>query len=553
MNYRLRAVRLVALALVAAAVPASSAVVEAVPRVAPGLGSYAAPAAAVGATFSAAPAAFAAPSAFSPLAAPSALAAPAAVAPLAAPALAVVPAASVVPTGPAAVSAAPAVAPERSGAPALDSLNAAAASRGDSRRGDYGRRSFDGGRAPAPAASFVINDEGVNIEGRAAVYYQEVRRMVEQYKGKLDLSESLDVMDDAYGDVLAKVSAVEAVAKGRGLSQENTHLEETLVWVDGVLKDGKKTVAVHTHRVFFHHAQNPQSEVREGIRRVDGVIRDAEAMFARGGKAEAAMGKLDEVELVFDARGYSEIKEHIRQVGAGVTARSNGRITFKFLDDLAPMPKDITVIRSKLNDLAKKYQGQGLSKIIEGVVYSRYVGLLLELKTLEHYYKLGYKILQSGRELFDPEGHYISELDAVVESPEGKVLLVEAKSARVGLPNEEVLRDKVLYKLDTYRKYKKELDGMIGKPFDQVVFSMDIGTDPDADPETMTERDQRKVELAEYLRGKEAWLSQKYGMPVSFLFLQSGPADGAGKQGFRPGGAAQQGGRKHGKNGKKRR
>lgn len=437
-------------------------------------------------------------------------------------------ASTVIPVGPVAVGPAPEVAPEKRGAPALDTLNLAAASdRSRGGRQDSGSR-FDGRRAPTPAeAVFVVNDEGVQINDRAAVYYQEVRRMVDLYKDSLNLSESLDVMDDAYGDVLAKVSAVEAIAKGRGLSQENTHLEETLVWVDGVLTDGRKKVAVHTHRVFFHHAQNPQSEIREGIRRVDGYINDAEKMFARGGKAEQQLGRVDEVELVFDARGYQEIKDHLRQRGAELNARTGGRISFKFLDEIAPIPKEQSQIREQLNGLVKKYHGAGLSKIIEGVIYSRYVGLLLELKTVEHYHKLGYKILQSGRELFDADGHYISELDVVVQAPDGKVSVVEAKSARVGLPNDEVLQDKVVYKLKTYKKFKAQLDAMIGKKFDAVVFSMDIAIDPDAAQNgRLTDRDMRKLELAEFLRSKEASLSREYGFPVSFLFLQSGPQGG---------------------------
>lgn len=434
---------------------------------------------------------------------------------------------------PVAAAAPEAVRPE--GAPALEVLRSAAASHGGSKKqrgaGSDGSRAFDGSRqrAAAPAeAVFVLNDEGVQIKNRAAVYYKEVRRMVDRYEGVLDLSESLDVMDDAYGDVLAKVSAVEAVAKGRGLSQENTHLEETLVWVDGVLTDGGKKVAVHTHRVFFHRAKNPQSEIREGIRRVDGYIRDAEAMFARGGKAESQMGRIDEVELVFDARGYPEIKDHLRKRGSEVAERTGGRIAFKFLDELAPMPQERAAVRSKLNELAKKYDGEGLSKLIEGVIYSRYVGLLLELKTLEHYHKLGYKILQSGRELFDADGIYISELDAVVLSPEGRVVVVEAKSARVGLPDEEVLRDKVVYKLETYRKFRAQLEAMIGRKFDAVVFSMDVAVDPEAAAAgRLAERDVRKLKLIEFLRSKENELSRKYGFPVSFLFLQSGPPNAA--------------------------
>ncbi len=383
---------------------------------------------------------------------------------------------------------------------------------------------FDGKRAIAAgqADDFIINDEGVRINGRAASYFKETHRMVDLYKGKIDFSESVDVMADAYADVLAKISAVEAVAKGRGLSQENTHLEKSLTWVDGLLSDGVKKVAVHTHRVFFHKAPNRESEIAEGIRRVDAYIAESEKMFARGGKAEAQMGKLDEVELVFDARGYQEIKNYIMKRGEKLTAK--GRITFKFLDELAPLPKDQKEIRSKLNELARRYNGEGLSKIYEGVIYSRYVGLLLEMKTAEHYYKLGYKILQSGRELYDENGIYITELDAVVESPEGKIILIEAKSARVDLPFEDVLKDKILYKLDTYKKHRAQLEAMIGKKIDGVVFAMDVGLDlAAASPSHPTASDQRKRELVEFLRAKRPQLSADYGYPVDFLFLSSAP------------------------------
>ncbi|MDO8756988.1 MAG: hypothetical protein Q7J64_03155, partial [Elusimicrobiota bacterium] len=421
-------------------------------------------------------------------------------------------------------------------APALEALNLSAASH-------HGGSLFDGAAKNAAAPVFIINDEGVKINDRAAIYYTEVRRMVAKYKGTIDLEESLDVMDDAYSDVLAKVSAVEAVAKGRGLEQVNTHLEETLVFVDGVLDDGAKKVAVHTHRVFFHKSKEPKSEIAEGIRRVDGYLKDAEKMFAKGGKAEQQMGKIDEVELVFDARGYQEIKDHLKKRGEEINARSRGRIAFKFLDELAPLPKEQKEIRAKLNELVQKYNGEGLSKIYEGVIYSRYVGLLLELKTVEHFHKLGYKILQSGRELFDGNGMYISELDVVVEAPDGKVSVVEAKSARVGLPPEEVLEDKVAYKLRTYKKFKAELDAMIGKKFDAVVFSMDVAIDPNINRSEVLPKDVRKLELIDFLRSKEAELSKEYGFPVSFLFLQSGPEGGNSRQGLR----SSRGGRKHGR------
>ncbi len=443
-------------------------------------------------------------------------------------------------------AAAPADAP-RPAATALESLRALAAP-ADGPRWVKGA-GFDGesrrGRDAAPGSDYVINDEGVRINDRAARYYTEVRRLVDQYKGQIDLEESLDVMDDAYGDVLAKVSAVEAVAKGRGLTRENTHLEETLVWVDGVLTDGTKKVAVHTHRVFFHRAKNPQSEIQEGIRRVDGYIDEAEKMFARGGKAERQLGQLDEVELVFDARGYQEIKDHLKARGEKLAAATNGRITFKFTDELAPLPREQAAIRARLNELSEIYNGKGLSKIYEGVIYSRYVGLLLELKTVEHYHKLGYKILQSGRELFDAQGMYVTELDVVVQSPEGKVLLVEAKSARVGLPNQEVLEDKVVYKLRTYQKHRAALEAMIGHKIDQVVFAMDVAVDPDMDPALVLPKDQRKLELVTFLRANESSVSQRFGFPTTFLFLQSGPRQSGPRMGLAP--SSGRGGRKHGR------
>ena len=367
-----------------------------------------------------------------------------------------------------------------------------------------------GGRQDAWRSTvFVVNDEGVQINGRAAEYYQEVRRMVSQYKGRIDLAESLDVMDDTYSDVRSKLSTIEAIARQRGVDQTNTHLEETLLWVDGYLRDNGKNVAIHTHQVFFHHANNRESEIAEGNRRVDKYLeKEAIEYFAPGGKAEASFGKLDEVVLAFDARGYAEIKDHIKAKEAEFTQRFGKRFRFVFTDELGRVPKDKQAVRDELNRLVKKYKSKGLQKIIEGVIYSRYVGVLLELKTVEHFYKLGYDILQSGRDLFDENGHYVTELDTVVRNPlNGQLSIVEAKSARVKLPREEVLRDKVLYKLDTYKRKQALIEKSLGGKFD-VVFSLDVGS---------------YQSLAKYLKRQEKELSEKYGFKVSFIFVSSSP------------------------------
>ncbi len=372
-----------------------------------------------------------------------------------------------------------------------------------------------------------VNDEGVNVFGRAAAYYDEVRRLVEKLEGRLDLSESLDVMDDSYGDVWAKLKAVERVARSREIGQENTHLEETLTWVDAVLTDGKRKIAVNTHRVYFHHAKNPASEIAEGIRRVDRYVDDALRKFEKGGKAEAMLGPLDEVVLAFDAHGYPEIKAHLQERAAALPAPASGRVRFVFLDELIEAPKTPESMRAELNALVTKYRGKGLEKIIEGVIYSRYVGLVLELTALDHLLAGGWTILQSGREIFDREGHYSTELDVVGRSPKGKVTLVEAKSARVRLDVEEVLAEKVLPKLDTYSRDRVLIDEAVGEPFEEVLFVFDVGG-----PSTLeeygklkkpTRSSEKALELALYLKSQEAWLTKKYGFPVRFLFLKSGP------------------------------
>ncbi|MFA5140527.1 MAG: hypothetical protein WC728_14960 [Elusimicrobiota bacterium] len=362
------------------------------------------------------------------------------------------------------------------------------------------------------ASSDLVNDEGIPVTGRAAEYYREVRRFVDKYGDTLDLSESLDVMDDSYGDVWAKLKAIEAVAQSRGVEKHNTHLEQTLLWVDGVIEDKGKRTAINTYRVYFHHAENPLSEIEEGIRRADSYLNETLSHLSSRGKAEKAMGKFDEVLLAFDTRGYKEVKEHLKAREKEVAKAFGSRFRFVFLDEFAELPRGETQLRRELGEFIAKYKGdEGLSKIIEGVIYSRYVGLLLELKTLEHFHLQGYSILQSGRELFDADGKYLTELDAVVRSPSGKVSLVEAKSARVPLPPRQVLEDKVVKKLETYAKNRRLLESAIGVRLDEVVFSFDVGSNTGLEP---------------FLRGQEKALSEKYGFRVRFIFIESSPKSG---------------------------
>ncbi|MBI2362207.1 MAG: hypothetical protein HYV15_02340, partial [Elusimicrobia bacterium] len=379
-------------------------------------------------------------------------------------------------------------------------------------------RLFSGGAAPANAVAEArtVNDEGIEIFGRPPAYYKEVRRIVDKYKGRLDLSESLDVMDDSYADAWAKLAGVEAVAKSRRVDDHNTHLDGTLLWVDGILRDKGRQIAVNTHRVYFHPAKNPRSEIAEGTRRVNGYIDQALDIFKARGKAEQAFGRLDEVVLVFDSRGYEEIKTALKAREREVAKATKGRIRFAYLDEVAAVPSGVQQTRDALNRLIKRFgRTEGLGKIIEGVVYSRYVGMLLELKTVEYYLEKGWTVLQSGRDFFDADGMYVTELDTVVQDPAtGRVTMVEAKSARVPIPPEEALNEKVVRKLEVYQKHRARLEAGIGRAIDEVVFSFDVG---------------QNAALAPYLRAREAELSKRYGFTVKFLFLSSSPSESRGR------------------------
>jgi hypothetical protein len=404
--------------------------------------------------------------------------------------------------------------------------------RGDVRGGGYGQQRGSGLGASAKKADtpLIKNDEGVWIMNRAADNYKEIRRMVAKLSPRMGLQESLDVMDGTIADVRTKLLALEAISKNRQISDASTHLEETLTFVDGVLDDGTKRVAVHTHQVYFHPAPagplKSESEISEGIRRVDSYLKTSERHFMPGADAEKALGPLDEVVLAFDTRGYQEIKDHLKAKEAEFKKTYGDRFRFAYVDELAPTPKNQQQVRDDYNRLVEKYKGdvEGIQKILEGVMYSRYVGILHELKTLEYYSDRKYAVIQSGRDMFGDDGKYITELDAVVRSPEGQVLLVEAKSARVTIPIADAMQEKVLYKLDIYKKNQAFIEKSLGAPL-AVVFSVDPGgRDPQAARMgQLVWKNPRQKELMEYMKAQEPILSAKYGFPVSFIFINSHP------------------------------
>ncbi|NNN06481.1 MAG: hypothetical protein HKL90_11320, partial [Elusimicrobia bacterium] len=272
-----------------------------------------------------------APSFSAAAAAPALAAVPSAAA--VAPAAAAAPAAGSAAAAPAFAAAAPAPAAEASArsvapaadAPALEALRDSAAARDRD-----GRRAFDGGAAAAPVsaergpvAGFVKNDEGVWVGGRTADQYREIRRLYAKLSPLMDLSDTMNVMDDAFSEARVKLAAVEKAAADRKVAESSVHLEETRTFVDAVLEDANgRKIAEHTHRVYFHPADNADSEINEGIRRVDGYLEEAKQDFARGGRAEREMGtEFDQVLLTFDTRGYKEIADHLRGKEAELRAQ----------------------------------------------------------------------------------------------------------------------------------------------------------------------------------------------------------------------------------------
>ncbi|MFI5363196.1 MAG: hypothetical protein ACHQ49_14615 [Elusimicrobiota bacterium] len=553
-----RSVRLSLLAALAFALPAS-AVEMVVPRVGvqAGLGaSVAAPAAFIptffpGLSAPLSPSALSMPSAFP--AASQAFAVPV-LAPAAALDPAVAPAVAAAASAPSAFAAASAVSvadAPRSAAPALDVLRSAAASRDGS-----GVR-FDGARAAAPAAfgrngsapateslkGFIKNADGVWVGGRVAEQAQWINRMYEELSKKIDLGDVMNVMDDAYDEARVKLRGVEKSAADRKLAQSSVHLEGTRNWIDAILVDNDdRVIAVHTHRVYFHPAPgNPASEIAEGIRRVDKYLEKAKSDFATGGLAETEYNHpFAQVELNFDTRGYQEIADHIKTKEAEFRAAYGDRFKFGYVTE----PKmDSKPLRAEYNRLVELYMGQpeGLRGILDGVTYSREVGVGHELNSHKMRLRKGLKITQAGKDFFGkkvlPGGtiveEYKTEFDAVTEpaadaakaSKDRDVVLWEDKSTRVWMSLEKTMEETFLYKLRIYKENRAIIEESLGGAPLKVAFSVDVGglDRRAARMGLKVWKDPRQKELLEHLQQVAPELAKEYGFPVSFIFVNSHP------------------------------
>ena len=401
------------------------------------------------------------------------------------------------------------------------------------------------GRSEAAPKGFLKNADGVWVGGRTAELATWINGLYAELSQHVDLSDVINVMNDAYDEGRAKLRSVEQAATDHKIVDSSVHLEGTRNWVDAILVDAHGfNIAVQTHRVFFHPARdNPASEISEGIRRVDAYLEKAKRDFAAGGRAEQNIGKkFARVEMNFDTRGYKAIEDHLRGKEKEFKAAFGDRFVFHYITE--PRMESVP-LRAEYNRLVEKYWGQpeGVMGILDGVTYSREVGVGHELNSHKMRMKMGLKVTQAGRDFFGektlPDGRvikeYKTEFDAVTEPvadgakplKDRDVVLWEDKSVRVWMPLKDVMEDTFLYKLKIYRDNRAIIEAGLGGAPLKVAFSVDVGgLDREAAQKGLTVwRDPRQKALMEYLQASAPALSAEYGFPVSFIFVNSHPGE----------------------------
>jgi hypothetical protein len=401
------------------------------------------------------------------------------------------------------------------------------------------------GRGQAGPKNFLKNTDGVWVGGRVAEQALWIGRMHEELAPHVDLADVMNVMDDAYDEARVKLMSVERAETGRRLTAASVHLEGTRNWVDAILTDsGGRSIAVHTHRVYFHPAPgNPASEIGEGIRRVDKYLEKAKYDFAAGGLAERDLGKsFTEVELNFDTRGYQEIADHLRRKEQEFRSAYGDRFKFNYITEPRMASR---ALRAEYNRLVERYRDQpeGVMSIVDGVTYSREVGVGHELNSHKKRIAMGLRITQAGRDFFGkqilPDGRvvkvYKTEFDAKTEPfadagkplKERDITLWEDKSARVWMPLERVMEETFLYKLRIYRDNREIIEEDQGGAPLKVAFSVDVGglNREAAKQGFLVWRDLRQKALMEHLKAAAPALSAEYGFPISFVFINSHPGE----------------------------
>ncbi|MFC2092092.1 hypothetical protein ACFLTD_04895, partial [Elusimicrobiota bacterium] len=363
------------------------------------------------------------------------------------------------------------------------------------------------------------------------------------------LHDTLDVMGDTYDELRSKLLSIKYFmeiggASNNNVAKTNADIEWSLEYIDAVidhyrdpLDDNKpKRALVSTHQVFFHppdknvtKEQQHESIVREGLGRLSGTIDELNKIYGQRGMAKKAVGKFDKAIIVIDTRGIEEFKTYIENN----KHKLHKNIEIHYMDEVEAGIYEYS--RLPWIDLVHEFnEHERLSKIIRGTLYSRYVGMKLELDAIKLFIDKGFKVLQSGRNAYF-HGMYLTELDLVVEK-DGKRFIVECKSSRQKLHYDEVLEDKIVYKLRKYKKAWRILSDSVSAGLgekardiiDGVIFYLDTGLqflkgkaipkDSNARKEYV-ERLRYLVGLRKFLINKEKDFPEKYGKPVKIAFV----------------------------------
>ncbi|MFC2091269.1 AarF/UbiB family protein, partial [Elusimicrobiota bacterium] len=355
-------------------------------------------------------------------------------------------------------------------------------------------------------------DDGV-LTGKAAFEKSEISRLLDMmireygFKAK-DLENTLDVMSSTYSELRSKLIGMKYLQDKYGVSSDmvrdaNVNIDYTLEYLDSILDNGKERIITGTHQVYFHppgpgatKKQSNDSIIEEGIGRLigrpargksldsirkeaAGFIKEMNRVYGKGGLAEDSIGEFDKAVVVIDTQGYDIFKKAIENNKHLIAPG----IEIEYLDDIVKTETMADLARSGWQDLVAESLGnERIRNIIEGVLYSRYVGLRTELEAIKVLTDLGYEIISSGENLYR-NGKYVTELDIVVRNPKTKkIFIVECKTSRQKEKKEDVFRDKIVSKVRTYknnwRLIEKSIASKLGQEdtdIDGVIFFFDIG------------------------------------------------------------------------------
>ncbi|MFC2092216.1 hypothetical protein ACFLTD_05530, partial [Elusimicrobiota bacterium] len=335
-----------------------------------------------------------------------------------------------------------------------------------------------------------------------------IHLLVAEYDYSIDdLRDSLDVMKDTYEELRLKLINMlylmnESGSGERKLIDANRNINFTLEWGDGIIYENGKRIITGTHQVFFHPPdpdasdfRRKQSILREGANRLigppsegekligkrkaaGGIIAEMNRVYGKGGLVSRQLGEFDRAIVTIDTRGIGEFKKLIKDNMHHI----DPNIDIRFFDDIEKTPEVEKYTGLPLMELAGQFlEHDRMKNIIEGVLYSRYVGLKLELEAIKFFTDMGYEVLQSGRNAYK-NGQYVTELGLIVrQKSTGRVFMVECKSSRQKEDAKDVVINKMASEVKTYRDNWDLIEQEVSKKAGEkikiqgVLFFFDVG------------------------------------------------------------------------------